>query len=1172
MLYKDRIVEAISHLKDHTGSSMQDLKNLIQASLPSTDQWENTVFLTALKSGVATGDFVQVNGSYRLSTAYTIKLINAVKNRKKATSPTVSEKVKLTTASPVMSQEIQTTILLKQQRQQAKERLESQYDERIAAKSKTAVANQVTLIKVDHESVQCNQVPDPIQSDSGVTLTTIAAVANQVTLIKVDHESVQCNQVPDPIESDSRVTLTTIEHVHHNEHLRQNQKQQHSEPSRQSKRECKSTTMQIGGNTVLRANNYSVTACKYIFDVHQEDIPHKPKSQPKTESQPKRKVYINMPANQAQLDRLRHNKILQNSVRSKQWLRQNFFIKRLEILEPFVESKVLLHLKAQTSQPSVKIEPVLVAQPKMIRAKLRDYQLLGLNFMVNMHRQNIAMILGDEMGLGKTLQTISLICYLKEQEHVTGPSLVVCPLSVLTSWTNEIRKWSPSLKYLQLHSSNPLEQARQKREVADHATEYDIILTTYDMIKVPALKSLYCRLHFNYLVLDEGHKIKGHETQIAQAARKIHAGNKLLLTGTPLQNNLVELWALLNFLHPDILTTLEPFHKHYDLNNNVVDKSFLMKTSKLLEQFMLRRLKFEVEKLIPEKLETKVYCPMSKTQIFWYKSLLQKDIGQLSDMEDSPNTTSKYYLLRCLFVQLRKCCNHPFLFKGSEIDEEKTSLQELVAASGKLSVLDMLLQSLYKKDNRAVLFSQFTTMLDIIEDYCIMRGWKYCRLDGSTERAKRNHLINRFNEPDSSYFLFLVSTKSGGTGLNLQSADTCILFDSDWNPQSDIQAMGRVHRIGQTKTVHIYRLVSSGTVEERMLERAEKKLLLEMVNRESKSTTVDTIDVAPKLSAIEMFEDIKFGCEAIFGGAGNKDLPSWEEIDNITDRNRKESDSIGNLKGNTSMNAMSFDGNKEFSPTQFFGGVDFREIRKKAILKQKKDIPKTLHNIAYLWKEIQSLGEKRKRKSRLVHIDVKGLGRGIQSVAVLSSNNYELQNGESSVFERELSSKKKSIYQTEKTKRTIEFDNQDHCQVCGDGGYLVCCPYCPCSVHLGCVGMNLPKEFLRCPHHRCIQCEKSRAAAGGILFACQSCPNSFCEDCLPKEGITFLEKVDRFEKLGFDSTKNVVYIHCSPICENFAIGLKWYVPRKYQSHCYREPLEISYNFGASYDCDQMHKA
>ena len=150
---------------------------------------------------------------------------------------------------------------------------------------------------------------------------------------------------------------------------------------------------------MLRANNYSVTACKYIFDVHQEDIPHKPKSQPKTESQPKRKVYINMPANQAQLDRLRHNKILQNNVRSKQWLRQNFFIKRLEILEPFVESKVLLHLKAQTSQPLVKIEPVLVAQPKMIRAKLRDYQLLGLNFMVNMHRQNIAMILGDEMGL-----------------------------------------------------------------------------------------------------------------------------------------------------------------------------------------------------------------------------------------------------------------------------------------------------------------------------------------------------------------------------------------------------------------------------------------------------------------------------------------------------------------------------------------------------------------------------------------------------------------------------------------------------------------------------------------------------------------------------------------------------------------------------------------------------
>ena len=168
-------------------------------------------------------------------------------------------------------------------------------------------------------------------------------------------------------------------------------------------------------------------------------------------------------------------------------------------------------------------------------------------------------------------------------------------------------------------------------------------------------------------------------------------------------------------------------------------------------------------------------------------------------------------MLRSLFMQLRKCCNHPFLFDGAEENPQTTTVVDLVAASGKLSVLDRLLQTLMKKGHRSVLFSQFTQVLDILEDYCLLRGWAYCRLDGSTDRARRNYLIKRFNTPDSPYSLFLLSTRSGGMGLNLQTADTCILYDSDWNPQADIQAMGRVHRIGQTKPVHIYRLVTSGT-------------------------------------------------------------------------------------------------------------------------------------------------------------------------------------------------------------------------------------------------------------------------------------------------------------------------------------------------------------------------
>ena len=296
-------------------------------------------------------------------------------------------------------------------------------------------------------------------------------------------------------------------------------------------------------------------------------------------------------------------------------------------------------------------------------------------------------------------------------------------------------------------------------------------------------------------------------------------------------------------------------------------------------------------------------------------------------------------------------------------------------------------------------------------------------------------------------------------GLNLQSADTCILFDSDWNPQSDIQAMARVHRIGQTKTVHVYRLVSSGTVEERvssvssilvcaihpcflaqlnhilfrschkMLERAEKKLLLEMVNKESKDAKFDQDDMARGLSAGELLEDIKFGCQAIFGNSGHNELPSWEDIDNITDRSRKDSDSAGKLKGGTSKNAQSFNAEAEFSSSQFFGGADFQAIRQAQDKKQKQGVPKNLAGIAHLWKDIQKLDDKRNRKSRIVLLDGMGSGYGSAAIPVLASNNYDLLKGESSVFDRELNKSNKVNFQVKKRAKAKKHDNQDFCQV-----------------------------------------------------------------------------------------------------------------------------------------------
>jgi SWI/SNF-related matrix-associated actin-dependent regulator of chromatin subfamily A member 5 len=353
-------------------------------------------------------------------------------------------------------------------------------------------------------------------------------------------------------------------------------------------------------------------------------------------------------------------------------------------------------------------------------------------------------------------------------------------MSVLYSWCNEIKKWAPSLKYLRFHSSATDDVSIHEEDLS----QYDMVVTTYEMVKSQNLRRIWQRQTFHLLVLDEGHRIKCEDTQTAQAVRKIHCETRIILTGTPLANNLVEMYSLLNFLAPDVFTTSEPFADAFDLTNKKVDTAKLDQAHSLLSVFMLRRLKEKVEKLMPKMLETKIVCPLSTMQIWWYKAILLKDIGLLA------NGTGSNGQLANLIMQLRKCCLHPFLFDGAE-DIESTTLETLIGASGKLAVLDKLLCSLYEKKHRVCLFSQFTQVLDILEDYCTMRGWKFCRFDGSTARAKRNYVVNAFNAPDSDKFIFLMSTRSGSMGLNLQTADTCILYDSDWNPALDNQAMAR---------------------------------------------------------------------------------------------------------------------------------------------------------------------------------------------------------------------------------------------------------------------------------------------------------------------------------------------------------------------------------------------
>mmetsp|Transcript_18968 Transcript_18968/g.28621 ORF Transcript_18968/g.28621 Transcript_18968/m.28621 type:complete len:560 (+) Transcript_18968:3-1682(+) len=350
-----------------------------------------------------------------------------------------------------------------------------------------------------------------------------------------------------------------------------------------------------------------------------------------------------------------------------------------------------------------------------------------------------------------------------------------------------------------------------------------------------------------------------------------------------------------------------------------------------------------------------------------------------------------------------------------------------------------------------------------------------------------------------------------------------------------------------------------------MLERAEKKLLLEMVNRESNTPNDDEEVEVRGLSAAELLDDIKFGSQAVFGSSQHQELPSIEDIEIITDRKRKESDSVGKLQGNTMQSAEEFDATKSFSKSQLFGGKDFSTIREEQKAMLKKQIPSNLYGIGNLWQEIQQLSSKRNRKNRIDMVAGTGSGYG-GAVPVLKSNNYDLENGESSVFDRELKSANKSNFGVVKNKKkNAEFENQDFCQVCGDGGSLICCPRCPVSLHLSCIGLRNGKDFLCCTHHRCTQCGKKRESAGGLLYPCSACSNSYCEDCLPNEKeITFLENHQRFEALGFELDK-AVYILCSNQCRQVAQAEFGYcrpaTSKSIERFC-PDPLDVSFGFGA----------
>jgi SWI/SNF-related matrix-associated actin-dependent regulator of chromatin subfamily A member 5 len=402
--------------------------------------------------------------------------------------------------------------------------------------------------------------------------------------------------------------------------------------------------------------------------------------------------------------------------------------------------------------------------------------------------------------------------------------------------------------------------------------QWDVCVTTYEVCNME--KKALEKIPWKYLVIDEAHRLKNEASMFSATVRSFSTAHRLLLTGTPLQNNLHELWALLNFLLPDIFTSSDQFDDWFNLETDDADakKEMISQLHKVLRPFMLRRLKVDVAKGLPPKTETLVMVGMSKMQKQLYKKLLLRDIESIT----STNTKNKTTILN-IVMQLRKCCGHPYLFEGVEDRSLDPLGEHLIENCGKLSMVDKLLKRLKERGSRVLIFTQMTRVLDILEDFMVMKGYKYCRIDGNTDYDVREASIDGFNAPNSEKFVFILSTRAGGLGINLQTADTCILYDSDWNPQADLQAQDRCHRLGQKKPVSVYRLVSENTIEEKIVERAQQKLKLDaMVVQQGRLKEKD------KVSKEDIMSAIRFGADTVF--RSEESTITDEDIDAILAR------------------------------------------------------------------------------------------------------------------------------------------------------------------------------------------------------------------------------------------------------------------------------------------------
>ena len=528
--------------------------------------------------------------------------------------------------------------------------------------------------------------------------------------------------------------------------------------------------------------------------------------------------------------------------------------------------------------------------PEMIWNRLYKFQKVGLKWFWELHNQQCGGILGDEMGLGKTVQIVSYLASLKYSKVRTigfthiglGPVLIVAPVTLIGQWVKEFHTWWPYIRVCVLHEIGTFAGSPRKKVIDEAFQSNAVLITTYSSLLI--YDSALISKNWHYVILDEGHKIRNPDAKITIVSKCFRTPHRLILSGSPIQNNLKELWSLFDFVFPGKLGTLEAFMENLSVpivqggysNATDVQVQTAYKCACVLRDtiapYLLRRLKSDVKMSLnlPGKNEQVLFCRLSEEQQDEY-------VTYLNSRECKNVLKSKTNILKAL-IQLRKICNHVDIVTDRFMNNPSWKSGDLTKAcnhgyyrrSGKMIVVEALLKLWKKQEGRVLLFTQSRVMLDILERFVVDQNYEYRRMDGSTAVASRTNLVNEFNS-NPSIFVFLLTTKVGGLGLNLVSANKVIIFDPDWNPTTDLQARERAWRIGQTRNVTIYRLLTSGTVEEKIYHRQIfKQFLTNKVLKDPRQKRFFKTNDLQELFSFTSVDNTKTESSALFAGTGSE--------------------------------------------------------------------------------------------------------------------------------------------------------------------------------------------------------------------------------------------------------------------------------------------------------------